>query len=430
METKEYWNDWLGVIVFSSLAMTGLVVIRQVTAVKENNRLLAEQAKRQSEMKLSALVENSSDLITILDRDSKIIYESPSLKNVLGYEVNELLGMKPFEIMQEAEIEERKAVNEALFNKEIDVVRKEMRFKHKDGSWRTLETVSRLIEDKENDLYGILVNSRDITQRKQDEEKLRLYTQKLEQSNRELQDFAYVASHDLQEPLRKVQAFGDRLERKCGEILTDEGRDYVRRMRDASARMQNLINDLLSFSRVTTKAQPFAPCDLRKVVEEVVSDLEVKIEQTGATVEIGDLPKIDADALQMRQLFQNLIGNALKFHRPDVSPAIKIYPEDLNATGASFKIGEEEHLTGDDTCKIFVEDNGIGFDEKYLGKIFTVFQRLHGRNEYEGSGVGLAVCRKIVERHEGAITAKSQLGKGATFIVTLPVKQQSTGEEE
>lgn len=430
LETKEYWNDWLSIIVFSSLAMTGLVVIRQVTAVKENNRLLAEQAKRQSEMKLSALVENSSDLITILDRDSKIIYESPSLKNVLGYEVNELLGMKPFEIMQEAEIEERKAVNEALFNKEIDVVRKELCFKHKDGSWRTLETVSRLIDDKENDLYGILVNSRDITQRKQDEEKLRLYTQKLEQSNRELQDFAYVASHDLQEPLRKVQAFGDRLERKCGEILTDEGRDYVRRMRDASARMQNLINDLLSFSRVTTKAQPFAPCDLRKVVEEVVSDLEVKIEQTGATVEIGDLPKIDADALQMRQLFQNLIGNALKFHRPEVSPVIKIYPEDLNATGASFKIGEEEHLTGDDTCKIFVEDNGIGFDEKYLGKIFTVFQRLHGRNEYEGSGVGLTVCRKIVERHEGAITAKSHPGKGATFIVTLPVKQQSTGEEE
>lgn len=426
IETRPFWGDWLGVIVFSSIAMTGLVVLRQIAAVKENVRFHANQAERRSEGRFRSLVQNSSDLITILDFDGKIIYESPAITKVLGYELSELIGQDSFEIIHPDDIFKRKEIINKLIAEPNSIINTEMRFKHKSGNWHFLETALRLVNDEENGLKGILVNSRDISQRKQDEEKLCLYTLKLEQSNRELQDFAYVASHDLQEPLRKVQAFGDRLEKKCGEILSDEGRDYIKRMRDASARMQTLINDLLTFSRVTTKAQPFKPLDFAEVVEGVVSDLEVRIEQTNAIVEIGKLPKLEADESQMRQLMQNLIGNALKFSKRDETPHIKIYSEQFTNSIGAFSFNGEFHTTeaADDFCKIIVEDNGIGFEEKYLDRIFTVFQRLHGRGEYEGSGVGLAVCRKIVERHNGEITAESEPQKGAKFIVTLPLKQE------
>lgn len=253
-------------------------------------------------------------------------------------------------------------------------------------------------------------------ERKQAEDQLRLFNEKLQQSNRELQDFAYVASHDLQEPLRKIQAFGDRLDKKYSEALGEEGRDYVKRMRDAAGRMQTLIQDLLTFSRVTTKAQPFVSLNLEEITREVLSDLEVSIEQTGGAVYLESLPTIEADPLQMRQLMQNLVGNALKFRRREVPPVVKISALSAN------QFGPANNLHGN-FCQITVEDNGIGFEEKYLDRIFTVFQRLHGRGEYEGSGVGLAVCRKIVERHNGTITARSSPNEGATFIITLPVKQ-------
>jgi light-regulated signal transduction histidine kinase (bacteriophytochrome) len=259
----------------------------------------------------------------------------------------------------------------------------------------------------------------EIAERQRTEEKLKAYTFKLEQSNRELQDFAFVASHDLQEPLRKIQAFGDRLKLKYSESLTNEGKDYLERMQKAAQRMQTLINDLLAFSRVTSKAQPFTPVNITKVLQEVLSDLEVHIQKVSAQIEIGDLPTIHADPSQMGQLLQNLISNALKFRREEEAPVVKIWGQLLERDEQLWT----QDLSARPMCQIMVEDNGIGFDEKYLDRIFTVFQRLHGRNEYEGTGVGLAICRKIVERHGGSITAKSILGQGATFIVTLPVEQ-------
>ena len=272
---------------------------------------------------------------------------------------------------------------------------------------------------------NVLVSSIDITQRKQAERALQRYTEELSRSNAELEQFAYVASHDLQEPTRKVQAFGDRLEAVAGDALGDRGRDYLDRMKDAAGRMQTLINNLLTYSRVTTRAQPFVPVELSQVARGVLSDLEVKIEKEAARVEVGDLPTIDADPTQMRQLLQNLIGNSLKFHREGETAVVKVHGELLKGErqphrGISHVDG---HLDG--RCRIIVEDNGIGFDEKYLDRIFTIFQRLHGRNEYEGTGIGLAVCRKIAERHGGDITAKSAPGHGATFIVTLPAKQDA-----
>lgn len=249
-------------------------------------------------------------------------------------------------------------------------------------------------------------------------ERLRAVAAQLERSNRELQDFAYVASHDLQEPLRKVQAFGDRLQDKFSDQLGDEGRDFIARMQNAAGRMQTLINDLLAFSRVTTKANPFEKVDLARIAREVVSDLEVRIQQKNARVDIGPLPTTEADPLQMRQLIQNLVGNALKFHKEGASPVVQINARILQPgeTSLSGQTIERESL------ELAVRDNGIGFDEKYLDRIFAVFQRLHGRGVYEGTGIGLAICRKIAERHGGTITGRSRPGEGATFIVTIPTR--------
>lgn len=254
----------------------------------------------------------------------------------------------------------------------------------------------------------------EITERKVAEEKLQIYTQKLEISNRELQDFASVAAHDLQEPLRKIQTFSERLKTKVKDILPDEQMEYVVRIQNSARRLHVLINDLLTYSRVTTKAQPFSKVSLNQVIEQVVSDLEVRLEEKLGLIEWDDLPTIEADPTQMHQLFLNLIGNALKFRRPDVAPRVRVESNLLPSStlGLSTPV-----------CQITVQDNGIGFDEKYLDRIFIIFQRLHGRHEYEGTGIGLAVCRKIVDRHGGHITAKSILGEGSRFVATLPLTQ-------
>jgi PAS domain S-box-containing protein len=274
--------------------------------------------------------------------------------------------------------------------------------------------------DRDRRLQGVFAAARDVTDRKRVEEKLKIYSDKLERSNRELQNFAQVASHDLQEPLRKILAFGDRLKTKAGESLDEDCRDYLQRMTSAAARMQSLITDLMAFSRVEIKGQPFVPTDLGVIAREVSADLETRIEQAGGRVEIEELPTIDADPMQMRQLLQNLIGNSLKYFRPGVPPVVRIYCQ-KPAVRHSGSLDESALVR--QFCEILVVDNGIGFDEKYLDRIFTVFQRLHKKGEYEGTGVGLAICRKIVDRHGGTVTARSIPGQGATFIVTLPVMQ-------
>lgn len=244
------------------------------------------------------------------------------------------------------------------------------------------------------------------------------YSQELARSNAELQQFASIASHDLQEPLRKIQAFGNRLQEKYGGVLNEQGADYIKRMQNAAQRMQILIDDLLVFSRITTRAQPFVAVNLAKVAKEVLSDLEVLIQQTEARVELSELPTIHADPLQMRQLLQNLIGNALKFRRKNEPPRVKVCGQIIDNREQLTENSLNSYL-----CQITVEDNGIGFDQKYCDRIFQVFQRLHGRSEYEGTGIGLAICRKIVERHGGSIAAESTPSQGAKFIVTLPVHQ-------
>lgn len=247
----------------------------------------------------------------------------------------------------------------------------------------------------------------EMVQRERADDEIKLTLKKLEESNRALQDFASIASHDLQEPLRKIIAFGDQLKRKYNPVLDETGRDYLERMQNAAKRMQGLILALLTYSRITARGEAFLPVDLSRLIGEVIEDLELRIEQTGARIEAAALPVIEADPNQMQQLFQNLIGNALKYHGPE-KPVIRVRAER--------KDGKDWNL--------FFEDNGIGFDEKHVERIFAPFQRLHGRGQFEGAGMGLAICKRIVERHGGTITATSKPGEGSTFIVSLREEQE------
>ncbi|PKN66296.1 MAG: hypothetical protein CVU57_06395 [Deltaproteobacteria bacterium HGW-Deltaproteobacteria-15] len=214
------------------------------------------------------------------------------------------------------------------------------------------------------------------------EVRVRERTAELERKNKELQEFAFIASHDMHEPLRKIQTFGSMLEAKGGDRLGETEKDYIARITGAADRMREVLDALLRYSRVETKGEELRPTDLDEVVREAASDLEVQIGELGARVEIDPLPKVSGDPSQLRQLFQNLISNAIKYQRPGSKIVIRIHGEENDGTG-----------------RVFVEDHGIGFDEKYLDKIFQPFQRLHGRSEYQGVGIGLSICRKIVERH-------------------------------
>ena len=243
----------------------------------------------------------------------------------------------------------------------------------------------------------------------QSREALRLTGSELARSNRELQDFASIASHDLQEPLRKIRAFGDRLSNQEAGGLSEVGRDYLSRMTRAAERMQGLIDDLLAYSRVATRPHTVSDVSLHTVVKDVLVDLEQRLADTGGTVRVpAPLPTVRADPTQLRQLMQNLIGNALKYRKPEAAPEVRV-----------------SCVESTDHWRIEVADNGIGFEQAQADRIFAPFQRLHGRNEYEGTGMGLAICRRIAERHGGAITARSEPGHGATFVVSLPVEQPS-----
>ncbi|MHB8997697.1 MAG: PAS domain S-box protein [Armatimonadota bacterium] len=398
---------------------------RDITADKQ-----AQRALRESEERFRAVFESAYDAILVLDADT-IVDCNPQAVEMYGCDdKSDLIGHTPLDFSPPIQPDRRPSAQAARahINAARDGMPQRFYWHHtrKDGTPFYAEvSLSRLALEG-----GALVQAivRDVTDRKKAEQELRLAhaelelrvqqrTAELSRSNAELEQFAYVASHDLQEPLRKIMAFGDRLQIGAGTLLDERSRDYLERMLNAASRMSGLINDLLAYSRITTKAQPFVPVDLTKVTEEVLSDLEVAIEEAGATVEVGELPTIDADPSQMRQLLQNLIGNALKFRREAVPLLVRVEaevrpPPPIPGAGA---VRNMMHLR--------VIDNGIGFEEKFADRIFEVFERLHSRDEYPGSGMGLAICRKIVERHHGAIRASSTPGEGSVFTVILPVEQ-------
>ncbi len=393
----------------------GLVVVRDITREKQ-----AEEEKKKLEATLrtqdfiTSVLENLPNMVFVKDaKDLRFVMFNKAGEELLGVPRTDLIGKNDYDFFPKEDADfftakDRKTLEARQL---LDVPEETLQTREKGP--RILHTKKIPVLNQKGAPQYLLGISEDITEQKE-QEKMKIYTQALETSNRELQDFVFVASHDLQEPLRKIQAFGEFLRDEFKEVLGETGRDYVERMRNAANRMQILINDLLALTRVTTKAQPFIPVNLSDILQGVLSDLETRIGENKAKVEAGPLPTLEADATQMRQLFQNLIGNALKFQRPGVPPEIKVYastPPEFGKRGSR--------------CRITVEDNGIGFDNKYGEQIFKVFERLHGRDEYEGTGIGLAVCRKVVERHGGMIKAEGVLGKGSIFTIELPLQHKS-----
>jgi len=385
---------------------------------------------------LRMVIDNLPDYIYAKDKDGRFILNNIAHAHDLGAKSpSEMKGKTDFDYFPQDLAQQFFDDEQRIIQTGAPVINQEQ-YKNRPGdslSGMRWSVSSKVIwRDENGTVLGTVGITRDINEFKMaqmalraSEQRLRESTEQLQRSNRELQDFAYVASHDLQEPLRKIIVFGERLKEKAADRLEPETLDYLQRMQKAASRMQTLINDLLSFSRVTTKAQPFVKVDLARTAREVVDDLEARIEMTKGRVELGQLPVIDAEPLQMRQLIQNLIGNALKFRLPDVPPVVK-----LDAKIYSGVLPQDHDSQPQELCELTVSDNGIGFDEKYLDRIFNVFQRLHTRNEYEGTGMGLAIARKIVLYHGGSITAKSAPGQGATFIVTLPATHQKTPNNE
>jgi PAS domain S-box-containing protein len=416
MEKRYFHKD--GHIVWAALTGTlvrdpndrPLYFVGQVQDISQGKQ--GKDALAASEAELRALFAAMSDVIVVLDAEGRYLQIAPTNPSSLYKPNDDLLGRTIYEVWPAADADYiLHKIQLALEKQNPIYVEYSLLF---DGISVWFDgTLSPMGEGK---VFWI---ARDITERKITEGKLEALAIQMQRSNRELEEFAAVASHDLQEPLRKIQAFGDRLAVKCAGSLDDDGRDYLTRMLSSATRMSILIDDLLDYSRLTIKPRRYVKVNLAVVCQEVLSDLGEQIERVGGRVEVGDLPTIEADAMQMRRLFQNLITNGLKFAREGVPPVIRVEARRLKpSTGPFLKDRGAMKL-----WEIIVRDEGIGFDEKYVDRIFAPFQRLHGRSEYEGTGIGLAICRKIAESHWGSITAQSAAGQGAAFIVTLPTTQ-------
>jgi PAS domain S-box-containing protein len=375
------------------------------------HRKTMEESLYKSEHLFRTLVETMNEGMASQDENGIINFANETYCKLIGFKCHELIGLRLIDLISEADRQG--------FRKQISLRQKgvsdnyEVRHLTKEGKEIPVQISASPIIDETGTYRGSIGVITDISARRQGDEQIKMYTNRLEQSNRALQDFAFIASHDLQEPLRKIQTFGGRIKTKHGQALGEEGLDHLNRMLSAALRMQTLIQALLNYSRITTRPEPFAPVDLDVIVQSVLRDLEVRIDQSGGSVQVGHLPTLEADPTQMQQLFQNLIGNALKYHG-DKPPLVRITSTDTSS-------GE---------VLLTVEDNGIGFEEKHAERIFAPFQRLHGRSEYEGTGMGLAICRKIIERHGGTITARSKPGEGSTFLITLPIKQPASLSQE
>lgn len=383
---------------------------------------LSEEALRASKDMLSSVLASSLDGIMVLaavrDEDTDAITDfewllaNPKAGELVGHPASELMDRHLLDVMPGHR-------EEGLFDDFVEVVEtgqpleRELYYDQDDlTAWFQVMAVQ--LGD------GIAVTLRDITERKEATQAMAATNAELEQRNQTLREFAYIASHDLQEPLRKISAFADLMREDYQEAVDETGEYYLERMQDAAERMSTLINDLLAYSRVTTQTEPFESVDLNKVLDDVCSDLEIRMREVDGRVEAESLPTIEADPTQMRQLLQNLIGNALKFHRDGVSPVVKVSAT-LERAASSFDGVESPFM-----CRLVVSDNGIGIEEKYADRIFTPFKRLYGRSQYEGTGMGLAICQRIAQRHGGRIELTSTSGPGSTFTVTLPATQDSS----
>jgi two-component system sensor kinase FixL len=352
------------------------------------------------ELKFQAIFGLAPDGMLIVKLDGIIEYANAAMERISGWSLPDFIGQDARKILSIEDDQLGDLMKSSDFSKELQG-------KKKNGDVFPLLLIAKEVKVENEISYVFFIQ--DLSAQKKKENMLSKFASELERSNKDLNEFAYVASHDLQEPLRKIYAFGEIVMQNEFAHLSEEGRDYLIRMNKAILRMQNLISDLLSFSRVTIQPVSFASVDLNDIFKEVLADLEVSIDKASAVIHCCPLPVIDAEPTQLRQVFQNILSNAIKFRKDDEGIVINVL---------SNKTKDSE---GNEFVEIYFEDNGIGFDEMHSEKIFNVFQRLESR-KYEGSGIGLAICRKIVTYHRGQITANSVPGKGSVFIVKLPLK--------
>lgn len=382
-------------------------MVGTVHDVTERRR--TEEALRQSEERFRALVQRSSDIIAVFERDGSIRYVSPSVQRLLGYDPEEFLGETLANYVHPEDVERIMTAFVEGFNGAGSTgAPVEARCRHADGSWRYLEVIGTDLTSNPS-IKGMVVNARDVTERKE-------YEEELKRSNAEIEQFAYVALHDLQEPLRMVSSYTQLLARRYKDQLDENAEEFIDYAVDGAERMQTLINDLLKYSRLESRSREFGPADCAAAYRAARANLKVAIEEKGADVSAVDLPIVHGDEVQLAQLFQNLIGNALKYSDPEKTPEVRVEAEST-----------------DDEWVFSVADNGIGIEQQYLDRIFEVFKRLHGREAYSGTGIGLAICKRIVERHGGRMWVESEPGVGSKFYFALTqsddvVTEGSNGE--
>jgi PAS domain S-box-containing protein len=370
------------------------------------NRKRAERKIQRSEEHLRSVLDTIFSFVGVLNSEGILLEINKAPLEAAGISLKDV-HYKRFEetywwdYSPEIKRQLRQAIDKAA---QGEVSRYDVQIRVKDGRFIFIDFMIAPMFDEAGRVEYLIPSAVDITARKEAEEALHRYAEQLKRSNQELEQFAFIASHDLQEPLRKIEMFSKALLENSLTHLDDQQEDFLHRMEQAAGRMRAMITDLLNLSRVTTQAKPFVSTDLNQIVSDALSDLEERIKTTKGIVEISDLPTIKADPIQMKQLFLNLISNALKFHKSEILPVVRITYRNLSAN----------------SIQILIEDNGIGFDTSQLEAAFQPFRRLVGRSKYEGSGIGLAICRKIAERHGGSITAESNPGEGSVFVVTLP----------
>jgi PAS domain S-box-containing protein len=392
-------------------------ITRDLSHVKKAEELQKEYIKqledlRRSEERYHRMIDEVKDYaILMLDIEGTILDWNQGAEKIKGYTAAEAIGQN-FRIFYQPE-DRAERLPERLLHEAATTGRAshEGYRVRKDGTHFWGNTVITALHNMEGDVIAYSKVTRDLTDKKIADDRIKQYAAQLEQKNQELEEFAYIASHDLKEPLRKIVAFGDLLQNNCRNAVDEKAGTYIDRMQDAAGRMMSLIEDLLQFSRIGKEDQALQPTDLNKVLDQVLQNLEAAINSRNAIIQREPLPTIMARPHQMGQLLQNLVSNALKFNEQE-QPIICVENSVI------------EHESGEAHCKILVKDNGIGFEPEHSTRIFEAFYRLHGRSQYAGSGIGLAICKKIVELHHGTISATSEHGKGATFTIILPCEQK------
>lgn len=386
---KAVFNRVLSIVAIWFITIIG---IKQVKA-EENFHLVTESATT-----ALIMVEKGGE-ISLVNSQAEILF---------GYTQSELLG-QPIEILIPERFRTKHVVYRNNFFLEPKTralgTNRDLSGRKKDGTEVPIEIGLNPIKTTEG--ISVLASVVDITARKKAEEIIKTKSIELEKSNKELEHFAYVASHDLQEPLRMVASYTQLLAKKYSDELDDNAREYISFAVDGVKRMQQLIDDLLKYSRIGTQRKSPEIISCKEIIDTILKDMKLTINETGTKVTFSELPEITGDKVQLTQLFQNLIANAIKYGKKEETPQINI----------SYEKKEGEYLFS-------VQDNGIGFDKQFAHRIFVIFQRLHTRQEYPGTGIGLAICKKIVEQHAGKIWVDSEPGKGSTFYFTLPTKEK------